>query len=99
MLRLFKYKENTGISMDEFMTFIETSIDIQAVLGGFKLTRGVEPIPTWDDLSYWIIDTNVEEDLEYRIKKLEQENSEMMTLASSIRIELDMVNGLLTKLI
>ena len=98
IIRLFKYKENTRFSMDEFMKFIETSIDIQAVLGGFKLTVGVEHIPTWDDLSYWVIDTSVEEDLEYRIKKLEQENSEMKKLAHSIRRELDSVNGIINRL-
>lgn len=99
IIRLFKYKERAKLSMDEFITFLEKSIDVQASLGGFKFTNSlIDPIPTWDDLSYWVIDTYVEEDLEYRIKKLEQENIEMKKLAHSIRRELDSVNGIINRL-
>jgi serine/threonine protein phosphatase PrpC len=106
IIRIFKYKETAGLSMDEFIEFLEKSIDIQAVLGGFNFTPGIDKIPTWDDISYWVIDTEVEieveveveEDLEYQIGKLEQENIEMMKLAKSIRIELDRLNLIINSL-
>ena len=97
MLRLFKYKETAGLSIDEFIKFIETSIDVQAALGGFKFTP-ITKLPTWDDISYWVIETNLEKDLKYQIKKLEQENIEMVKLAKRIRTELDRVNVILDNL-
>ena len=98
ILRLFKYKDAAELSMDEFIPFLENSIEVQAQLGGFNCTPGIEQIPTWDDLSYWVIETDFKEDLEYRIKKLEQENIEMTKLAESIRKDIDMVNSVLDRL-
>jgi serine/threonine protein phosphatase PrpC len=99
ILRLFKYKETAGLSMDEFIEFLEKSIDIQAAIGGFNFTP-INKIPTWDDLSYWVIDMEVEieEDMTYQIETLEKENIELMALAASIRNELDRVNAILDKI-
>ena len=98
ILRLFKYKDTAELSMDDFITFLENSIDVQAVLGGFKCTPEIDHIPTWDDISYWVIDTDVDIDMEYQIEKLEKENIELMALATSIRNELDRVNAILDKI-
>jgi serine/threonine protein phosphatase PrpC len=97
IIRLFKYKETSGLSMDEFIKFLETSIEVQAALGDFKCAP-ITKLPTWDDISYWVIETEVKEDLEYKIKQLEQEHIEMTKLVKHIRNELDKVNSILIHL-
>ena len=68
IIRLFSYKNKMSMTMDQFCEFLETSIDIQARLGGFKFTGC---LPSWDDISYWVVKTRIDESLMYRINKLE----------------------------
>ena len=86
--RLFNYKINNNVPMSEFLEFLEKSIDIQASLGGFGFTKDTN-IPTWDDLSYWVVETIVEEDLDYTISKLEQEYEMLYKLAQQIKLNIE----------
>jgi serine/threonine protein phosphatase PrpC len=97
IIRLFKYKETAGLSMDEFIKFLETSIDVQAALGGFKCSP-ITKLPTWDDISYWVIETEVKEDLEYKIKKLEQEHIDMTKLVEILMADIKTINSIIDSL-
>ncbi len=95
--QLFKYKITNNVPMPEFLEFLENSIDIQAALGGFGFTKEAH-IPTWDDLSYWIVETTFEEDLHYKISKLEQEYEMLYKLAEQIKLEIQVSNEVLDAL-
>lgn len=95
--RLFKYKIINNIPMTDFLTFFENSIDIQATLGGFGFTKDTN-IPIWDDLSYWVVETIVEEDLHYKISKLEKEYEMLYKLAQQIKLDIEVSNHALDSL-
>lgn len=92
IIRLFQFKEKKDMSMPDFIKFFEDSIEIQARLGGFKF-KGC--IPSWDDISYWIINTTVEESYQFRIDKLEKENKLMRELAETLSHQIKAINDIL----
>ena len=95
--RLFKYKITNNMPMADFIEFVEKSIDIQAALGGFGFTKDTN-IPTWDDLSYWIVETTFEEDLHYKISKLEQEYQMLYDLSEQLKLDIKLTNQCLDAL-
>ena len=97
IIRLFKYKISKKMHMDEFIKFMDSSIDIQATLGGFPFTKDTE-IPKWDDVSYWVISTEYKEDLEYKIMKLEKENEEMVKMALKLKAKIENMNSILSNI-
>lgn len=97
IIKLFKYKISKKMHIDEFIKFMDSSIDIQAKLGGFPFTKDTE-LPKWDDISYWVVSTEYKEDLEYKIKKLEKENEEMVKMALKIQDEIEYINSVLNNI-
>jgi hypothetical protein len=91
------FEQYNTISPYEFMEVIKTRIDANATKGAFGFSHFTK-IPTWDDLSYWIVETKVTEDLEFKVKKLEEEHVRMTTLANRIRHELGLINTLISAL-
>ena len=70
---------------------------MQAALGDFKCAP-ITKLPTWDDISYWVIETEVKEDLEYKIKKLEQEHIEMTKLVEILMADIKTINSIIDSL-
>jgi len=92
LIRLFVYKNKTSMSMELFCEFLENSIDIQAAIGGFPFAGC---LPAWDDLSYWVVKTNVNESLLYRITTLEQQNKMLISYATKIKYTIKTTNMML----
>jgi len=94
IIKLFAYKQ-PSMSMELFCEFIENSIDIQAAIGGFSF---VGFLPAWDDLSYWVVETKVKESLQYRIRKLEEQNKMLLDYANKLKDTIKTANMMLDKL-
>jgi serine/threonine protein phosphatase PrpC len=85
------------VSQQAFMEKVEKTINANARNGGFGFSN-LTNIPTWDDLSYWIVETKVSDDLEFKLTKLEEEHKQMLELATKIKRKLSMVNTLISAL-
>ena len=92
------FKEKPLMSIEEFTNFVTSKVDTNAVEGGFKLSI-LTDVPTWDDNSFWVVETTVEKDLEPKIIELEKQNAEMLELAKSIQLQLKKVNEAIDKLL
>jgi hypothetical protein len=95
IIKLFYYKKTTSMSMELFCEFLEKSIDIQAAIGGFSF---MDCLPAWDDLSYWVVETKVNESLQYRIRKLEEQNKLLLDYANQIKDTIKTTNIMLDTL-
>jgi hypothetical protein len=89
ILEMFNEKHN--MTMNEFITFVNTTIDTKATEGGFRFSI-FGNVPLWDDNSYWVVDTIVEDDLESKIHELEIEHSKLIEIAIKIKLEIDKIN-------
>ena len=91
------FKGYKCVSQHDFMELVKTRIDVNATKVGFGFSQHTK-MPTWDDLSYWIVETKVTEDLEFKVNKLEEEHEQMTKLANRIKHELSLVNTLISAL-
>jgi serine/threonine protein phosphatase PrpC len=85
------FKEKPNMTMSEFITFVNITIDTKASEGGFRFSI-FGNVPLWDDNSYWVVDTIVEDDLESKIRELEIEHSKLIEIAIKIKLEIDKIN-------
>jgi len=92
------FKEKPLMDIKDFTKFVENTVDTKAVEGGFKLSQ-ITNVPTWDDNSFWIVETTIEEDLEFKIIELEKQNAKLYELATFIQTELDIVNEALNDIV
>lgn len=56
---LYIFKQKPSMNMEEFTEFITHTIDTNAIKGGFRLSSFTN-VPTWDDNSFWAVETIVE---------------------------------------
>ena len=52
------FKEISVMKIDEFIKYVSSMVDTKGVEGGFKLT-GITHVPTWDDNSFWVVETTI----------------------------------------
>ena len=88
---LTMFKEKTLMDIKEFTMFVENTVDSNAVEGGFKLSEFTN-VPLWDDTSFWVVETILEDEIESKIIELEKQNAEMLELAKYIQTEIIRVN-------
>ena len=96
------FKEKPLMDIEEFIKFVTSTVDTKAVEGGFNLSI-LTGVPTWDDNSFWVVETKIETDsnaeLEAKIIELEKQNAELYELAKSIQPEIKIVYEALDKLV
>ena len=95
---LTMFKEKTLMDIKEFTMFVENTVDSNAVEGGFKLSEFTN-VPVWDDTSFWVVETILEDEIESKIIELEKQNAEMLELAKYIQTEIIRVNETCNKLV
>lgn len=99
ILTMFKDKQN--INMDEFLDLVKNTINLKAIKGGFNLSS-LNNVPTWDDNSYWIVDTTIEKslnkipevklELEHKIKHLEIEQNTLLEYINTIKSKIGLIS-------
>ena len=81
------FKEKPLMSIKDFIKLVENTVDTKAVEGGFKLSQ-ITNVPIWDDNSFWVVETTIEEDLQAIIIELEKQNAEILELTNIFKMKL-----------
>jgi serine/threonine protein phosphatase PrpC len=91
------FKSKPLMDTEEFTHYVRTTVDEKALEGGFNFSI-FGNVPTWDDNSFWVVETKIEDTLDTKLLKLEKEHLELNRIATRIKLEIDTINKAIDRL-